>query len=244
MNKNELKKAAALKAVDFIETGMIVGLGTGSTTTFAIKEIALRIKDGRLKNIRGIPSSSISEKLARDLNIPLITFDEETEIDITIDGADEVDSKLNLIKGGGAALLREKVLAQASKRNIIIVDASKLSHTLGTNWFLPIEVIPFAANLEMEFLKKLGGFATVRKHDDGRVLNTDQNNFIVDCNFGKIDDPVFLSTLLNSRAGIVEHGLFIDLTTDLIAADEEGITHFEKNKLHADNHDFIKLIQN
>lgn len=243
MNKNDLKKAAALKAVDFIETGMIVGLGTGTTTTFAIMEIAQRIKVGKLKNIRGIPSSTVSEKLARDLNIPLITFDDETEIDVTIDGADEVDPGLNMIKGGGAALLREKVLAQASKRNIIIVDDSKLSYTLGTNWFLPIEVIPFAVNLEIEFLKKHGGFATIRKHADGRVLYTDQNNFIVDCNFGKIDDPGFLSTLLNSRAGIVEHGLFIDLTTDLIVAHENDITHFEKNKLYTDNNNFIKLIQ-
>lgn len=243
MNTNELKKTAAIKAVDFIESGMVVGLGTGSTTYYAIKEIAERIKSGRLKNIKGIPSSGQSEKLAVELDIPLVTFKEEKFIDITIDGADEVDAKLNLIKGGGGALLREKILAQTSRRNIIIVDQSKLSLVVGTKWYLPIEVIPFALHLEKNFLQQLNGIPEIRKLKDGTNFTTDQNNFVIDCNFGKIDDVNTLSLRLNERTGIAEHGLFIGLTTDLIVAHENGIDHFQKDKMESDTPKFIRLIR-
>jgi ribose 5-phosphate isomerase A len=181
-----------------------------------------------LKNIVGIPSSIQTEKLARELGIPLAGFDQRSQIDVTIDGADEVDPDLNLIKGGGGALLREKVLAQASRQNIIIVDGSKLSPQLGTNWALPIEVIPFACKAVEIFLGSLGASASVRTRDDGSPFQTDQNNLILDAFFGQINDPVKLALLLNERAGIVEHGLFLKLASDVIVAAAEGIRHLKR----------------
>ena len=228
--QDELKQKAAFRAVEFVESDMVVGLGTGSTTEPAVKRIAQRLKAGELKNIVGIPSSVRTEKLALALNIPLVGFDTHPQIDVTIDGADEVDPDLNLIKGGGGALLREKVLAQASRRNIIIVDASKLVPNLGTGWALPIEVIPFACHIEEKFLSALGGTVTVRTNHDGTTCTTDQNNIILDTNFGRIKDAYKLAAQLNERAGIAEHGLFMDLATDVIVAQEEGIEHLSRKK--------------
>ena len=227
-SQDELKKKAAFSAVEFVVSDMVVGLGTGSTTRFALLRIADRVQAGELKNIVGIPSSVQTEKLARELGIPLVSLADKAQIDLTIDGADEVDPDLNLIKGGGGALLREKVLAQASRKNIIIVDSSKLSPHLGTRWSLPIEVIPFALKTEEIFLNSLNASVTVRICDDGNWFRTDQNNLILDANFGPIADPVKLATQLNQRAGIVEHGLFLGLASDVIVAAEEGIHHLKR----------------
>jgi ribose 5-phosphate isomerase A len=226
--QDELKQTAAHRAVESIRSGMIVGLGTGSTTSFAVIRIGERIKSGELKNIVGIPTSIRTEKLARDLDIPLATLDQQPEIDVTIDGADEVDPELNLIKGGGGALLREKVVAQASRTNIIIVDESKLSECLGIHWALPVEVIPFAAQTEANFLEALGATAKLRSDKDGQPYTTDQNNFILDANFGKMSDPAGLATKLNERAGIIEHGLFLGLASEVIVAAEDGIRHLQR----------------
>ena len=227
--QDELKQQAAFRAVEFIESGMVVGLGTGSTTEHAVKRIAARLKSGELNNIVGIPTSIRTEKIARDLGVPLVGFDTHPEIDVTIDGADEVDPELNLIKGGGGALLREKVVAQASRRNIIIVDESKLVPRLGTNWALPIEVISFARYTEEKFLTALGGVVTVRKIDDDTPYRTDQDNVILDTNFGQMTDPNNLAAKLNERAGIVEHGLFLGLATDVIVAGEGELRHLKRN---------------
>lgn len=227
--QDELKQQAAFRAVEFIESGMVVGLGTGSTTEHAVKRIAARLKSGELNNIVGIPTSIRTEKIARDLGVPLVGFDTHPEIDVTIDGADEVDPELNLIKGGGGALLREKVVAQASRRNIIIVDESKLVPRLGTNWALPIEVISFARYTEEKFLTALGGAVTVRKIDDDTPYRTDQDNVILDTNFGQMTDPNNLAAKLNERAGIVEHGLFLGLATDVIVAGEGELRHLKRN---------------
>jgi len=186
---DELKQKAAYRAVEFIDSGMVVGLGSGSTTAFAVMRIGERLKSGDLKNIVGIPTSIRTEKLATELGIPLCGLDDQPVIDVTIDGADEVDPVLNLIKGGGGALLREKVVAQASRQNIIIVDESKLSPRLGSRWALPVEVIPFAAKTEENFLKSQGATVSLRLDDVGRPYHTDQNNFILDANFGEIEDP-------------------------------------------------------
>jgi len=140
-------------------------------------------------------------------------------------------------------LLREKIIAQASRRNLIIVDGSKLSQVVGTKWHLPIEVIPFALHLEMSYLRQLTGDPKIRKRKDGENFLTDQNNFIVDCNFGKINDVNSLSLRLNDRAGIVEHGLFIGSVTDLIVAHKNGMAHFEKNKMPDEIFKFTGLIQ-
>jgi ribose 5-phosphate isomerase A len=228
IKQDELKQKAAHRAVELVESGMIVGLGTGSTTSFAVIRIAERIKSGDLKDVVGIPTSIRTEKLARDLNIPLATLDEQPEIDVTIDGADEVDPELNLIKGGGGALLREKVVAQASRTNIIIVDESKLSECLGTHWALPVEVIPFAAQTETNFLESLGASVRVRGTEKGQPYKTDQNNYILDAHFGAMSDPAALAAKLNARAGIIEHGLFLGLASEVIVAAEDDIRHLQR----------------
>jgi ribose 5-phosphate isomerase A len=227
-NQDELKKAAAHRAVESIQSDMVVGLGTGSTTSFAVIRIGERIKSGELKNMVGIPTSIRTEKLARELNIPLASLDEKPQIDVTIDGADEVDPRLNLIKGGGGALLREKVVAQASRTNIIIVDESKLSECLGTNWALPVEVIPFAARTETDFLQSIGASVILRNDETGQPYLTDQNNYILDADFGAMSDPAAVAAELNDRAGIIEHGLFLDLASEVIVAAEDGIRRLKR----------------
>ena len=229
--QDELKQKAALRAVEAVESGMIVGLGTGSTTSFAVTRIGERIQSGDLKNIVGVPTSIRTEKQARELDIPMVTLDEQPQIDVTIDGADEVDPQLNLIKGGGGALLREKVVAQASRANIIIVDESKLSRCLGTHWALPIEVIPFAAATEANFLQSLGASVILRKNENSQPYQTDQNNFILDANFGKMSNPEDLAAKLNARAGIIEHGLFLGLASEVIVAAEDGIRQLQRKNL-------------
>ena len=229
--QDELKKKAAHRAVEFVESGMVVGLGTGSTTAFAVIRIGERLKSGDLKNIVGIPTSIRTETLAGEWGIALCGLEDQPVIDVTIDGADEVDPDLNLIKGGGGALLREKVVAQASRQNIIIVDESKLSPCLGTRWALPVEVIPFAAKSAENFLKSQGAAVTLRLDNNGQPYQTDQNNFILDANFGEMADPNGLAARLNERAGIVEHGLFLGLASDVIVAAENDIRHLKRNVL-------------
>ncbi len=221
--QDSLKQQAAHQAVEYVQSGMVVGLGTGSTTRFALERIAELLKSSQLTDIVGIPSSVQTEQLATSLNIPLTTLDEHPAIDLTIDGADEVDPARNLIKGGGGALLREKVLAQASRQLIIIVDESKLSPQLGSKWPLPVEVIPFARRTEENFLKSLGADVRLRMQAEGNPYITDQGNLILDANFGAMDDPASLAGQLNQRAGIVEHGLFLDLATEVIVAGEGGV---------------------
>ena len=229
--RDRLKKEAGQAAVDFIESGMVLGLGTGSTTRYALEEIARRIKAGRLRNIVGIPSSIQTEKIAAELGINVTNFDKFQEIDLTIDGADEVDPELNLVKGGGGALLREKILAQASRRNIIIVDESKLSPRLGTHWPVPIEVIPFAWRLIEKFLFSLGGEAKLRIKDDGDPYTTDQENFILDTKFGPISDLEGIALNLSKKAGIVEYGLFLGTASEVIVACETGIRFLRRKNL-------------
>jgi len=230
MEKQEKqKRSAAYRAVSYLNSGMVVGLGTGSTAKFALERIAARMKAGELKDLLGIPSSRQTEELALALSIPLTTLDAHPEIHLTIDGADEVDNDLNLIKGGGGALLREKVLAQASNRMIVIVDESKRSKRLGTRWPLPVEVLPFARQVEENYMKSLGATVKLRLGPDDRPFRTDEGNFILDVNFGPMEDPVALSGRLNERAGIVEHGLFIGLASEVIVSGTGGIEHLQRN---------------
>lgn len=224
MDANSLKQQAAERAVEFIESGMVVGLGHGSTAIWATRRLAHLLNNSQLKDIVGIPCSAQVEAEARQLGIPLTTLEDHPVIDITIDGADEVDPQLNLIKGGGGALLREKIVAQASKREIIIVDGSKLVSTLGTKWAVPVEVIPFGNGSQLKYLEALGATTKLRQNPDGTPFHTDQNNLIFDCNFGLINDPATLGDKIKQRSGIVEHGLFIRLASDVIIADASG-TH-------------------
>jgi ribose 5-phosphate isomerase A len=218
------KQQAADRAVEYVESGMLVGLGAGSTAVLATRRIGQLLRQGRLRDIVGFPCSSAIEAEARALGIP-ITLDPPDMIDLTIDGADEVDPDLNLIKGGGGALLHEKIVAQASLREVIIVDASKLSPALGTHWALPVEVIPFGWHSQRRFLESLGARVSVRQGSDGTPFRTDQGNLILDCAFGPITQPHALAAKLDARTGIVEHGLFLGLATEVIVAGADGVRH-------------------
>lgn len=222
------KEAAALLAVEFIEPGMIVGLGFGSTASYAVRKIAHKISEGKLDGILGVPTALQVEREARELGIPLTTLDDNPEVDLTIDGADEVDPQLNVIKGGGGALLREKIVAQASRREIIVVDESKLSDNLGARFALPVEVLPFGWAPEAAYLESLGASAALRTIANGEPFVTDQGNWIIDAEFGPIEDPTALSDQLDRRAGIAAHGLFLGLATDLIVGGENGLQHLKR----------------
>ncbi|PJF34968.1 MAG: ribose 5-phosphate isomerase A [Candidatus Thermofonsia Clade 1 bacterium] len=223
-----LKRRAAERAVELVESGMIVGLGSGSTASHALRRIAELIQAGKLQDIRGVPTSQRIEQEARALGIPLIDLDDVEIIDLTIDGADEVDPDLNLIKGGGGALLREKIVAQISRREIIVIDDSKLSHKLGTRWHLPVEVVPFGWRTQVRYLESLGAKVTLRQVE-GAPFKTDQGNLILDCNFGPIDDPTDLARRIKARAGIVEHGLFLHMATEVIVASISGIRRITRS---------------
>jgi ribose 5-phosphate isomerase A len=202
------KEAAGRAAAGLVRDGDIVGLGTGSTAYFAVVALGERVKAG-LKII-GIPTSIQTADLARTLGIPLTTLDEHPEIDITIDGADEVDPKLNLIKGGGGALLREKVVASVTKKMVVVADSGKVVATLG-KFPLPVEVISFARTVVEKKIVSLGATPKLRTKPDGSHYLTDNGNQILDCSFGKIVDPAALAHELNGTPGVVEHGLFIGL---------------------------------
>jgi ribose 5-phosphate isomerase A len=223
-----LKQAAGEQAAALVESGMVVGLGTGSTAIFATRRIGALLRTGDLKDIVAIATSRATDTAARELGIPMLTDDIPRDVDITIDGADEVDPTLDLIKGGGGALLREKIVAQATRRQVIVVDESKLSPRIGTHWALPVEVLEFGWQSQARFLEGLGAVVTPRQ-TDGRLFRTDQGNMILDSRFGPIADAPALAVVLGARAGLVEHGLFIGLTHDLIIAGAAGVRHIRRD---------------
>jgi len=186
------------------------------------------LRDGSLKNIVGFATSNVIWQEAQQLGIPLMEQAMSSKIDVTIDGADEVDPKLDLIKGGGGALFREKIVAQASEREVIIVDDSKLSPCLGTLHTLPVEVSPFGWQSQLRFLQSLGARANIRHNADGSQFVSDSGNMILDCDFGPIADVPGLAANLSARAGIVEHGLFVGIASDVIVASETGIRHLKR----------------
>ncbi|MGA2002843.1 MAG: ribose-5-phosphate isomerase RpiA [Terriglobales bacterium] len=202
------KELAGRAAAQLVKDGDIVGLGTGSTAYFTVLALGERVKDG-LKMV-GIPTSVATADLARTLGIPLTTLDDHPEIDITIDGADEIDPQLNLIKGGGGAHLREKVIAAASKKMIVIADSGKVVPVLG-KFPLPVEIVSFARAVVEKKIAALGATIKLRARPDGSPYVTDNGNPILDCSFGKIADPPALARTLRDIPGVVEHGLFIGL---------------------------------
>ena len=210
MANDQEKEAAARASLEYIKDGQVVGLGTGSTAAYFIKLLGEKVKNGL--RVRGIPTSDRSEELARSLGIPLITLDDCQEIDVTVDGADEVDPQLRLIKGGGGAALREKIVASATKKLVIVADASKQVARLG-KFPLPVEVIRFAQALVAKRIAALGAQVAVRKNADGSPYVTDENNHILDCRFGEIADPDRLAQQLSGMPGVVEHGLFIGMAS-------------------------------
>ena len=218
----QFKQDAAETAVKLVESGMIVGLGTGSTAALAVDALGRRVKDGL--RIVGIPTSEYTARQARDLGIPISSLAEHAERDLTIDGADEIQrGTLDLIKGRGGALLREKVVASAGRRLIIIADETKLVDQLGTRFAVPVEVVPFGWQSAERKLQKLGAHTSLRPGPDDKPFVTDGGNFIVDCSFSPIADPAALEQQLNSVVGVVEHGLFLGMTTQAIVAGTGGV---------------------
>ncbi|WP_025145095.1 ribose-5-phosphate isomerase RpiA [Pedobacter jeongneungensis] len=217
------KLAAALSAVKFVKDGDVVGLGTGSTTTFAIKELGKRVKEG-LK-ITAAASSIRTEELAKSLGIEILSLGSLSSIDISIDGADEFTETLDLIKGGGGALFREKIIASLSKNAIIITDASKKVKKLGA-FTVPIEVIPLAYQYVFDQITRLGGKGLLRSVEN-KTFITDNGNLIIDADFGLIDNPVKLSSELNQINGLLAHGLFINLTSKVVMSEGTDIIIFE-----------------
>lgn len=214
--KQEVGKAAAAR----VQSGTIVGLGTGSTTAYAIEHLGARLKSGDLKHIIGIPTSFQAEVLAKQFGIPLTTLDAVDRIDIAIDGADEVDPQKNLIKGGGAAHTREKVVDSLAEQFIVVVDAGKLVDKLGSTFLLPVEVIPMAMTPVMRAIEKLGGKPALRMgvKKAGPVI-TDQGNMVIDVKFDSIDNPAELEQTLNNLPGVLENGLFVGVA-DLVLVGE------------------------
>ena len=213
------KQAAGYRAVDWIDDGMIVGLGTGSTAYWAIKRIGERVKEGL--RIQAIATSIASEDLARELDIPLLEASQISHIDSTIDGADEINPQMALIKGGGGALLREKMVALHSKKLIIVADSSKDVQILGA-FKLPIEVVPFASEWTLHKLQSKYNVPMEFRQKDSRIYMTDNGNYIIDAAFGKIDEPKQLATELKEMTGVVDHGLFVDIAQSVVLGHPDG----------------------
>lgn len=218
------KQRAAEAALKFVQDGMIVGLGTGSTADHFLQALSAALKVGTIRDIRGVPTSRQSERRAEALGIPLATLAQCPRPDVTIDGADEVAPNLDLIKGLGGALLREKIVAQNSGKLVIIADASKAVTRLGTHSMLPVEVVPFAHEVQEPFLRSLGAMPALRRGPDGAAFVTDNGNYIYDCRFAAgIDQPGELERHLRGRAGIVETGLFLGIAAAALIADENAV---------------------
>lgn len=231
MNADEQKKAAAIRALDFVKPGMKLGLGTGSTAEHFVRALGEKVKQGL--DIVGVPTSERTAKLAESLGIPLSNLDDTPHLDVTVDGADELDGELRLIKGGGGALLREKIVATASDRMIVIADASKVVKTLGV-FPLPVEVVPFGAAVTARKIAEVAGALgctgkmSRRADEYGEPFFTDNGNFIYDCDFGTIPDADALAPALNRIPGVVDNGLFTGIATLAIVGMPSGTDIIEK----------------
>lgn len=226
----QLKQQAAYRAAEQIASGMVVGLGTGSTAIWVVRRLAEWLQVGKLNRVVGIPTSTQTAAEAGRLGVPLTTLEDQPMIHLTIDGADEVDPQLNLIKGGGGALLREKIVAQASQRVLIVVDESKRSRQLGMHQPVPVEVVSFGWRTQVNYLTSLGAQVQLRQASDGTSFKTDQGNLILDCHFGPIANAARLADQLKGRTGIVEHGLFLGLVDEIIVAGSAGVDSMVRGK--------------
>jgi ribose 5-phosphate isomerase A len=221
MTQDEAKRMAAQRALEFVEDGMSLGLGTGTTSAIFIRELGEFVKQKNLK-IRGIATSAASQKLAESLNIPITNFTDCPVLDVAIDGADEVGPGLALIKGGGGALLREKIVESATRKLIIIADSTKLVSTLG-KFPLPVEVIKMALPNVTRKLESLGLNPSLRHHSDGSLYLTDEQNYILDCACGSIPDPAKTAAEIRAIVGVVEHGLFLKMASLALIAGDSGV---------------------
>jgi ribose 5-phosphate isomerase A len=225
MTQDEAKRMAARRALEFVEDGMLLGLGSGTTSAMFIQELGARVKQGL--RVRGIATSVASQKLAESLYIPITNFDESPVLDLAIDGADEVGPGLALIKGGGGALLREKIIASAARKFIVIADSTKVVHQLG-RFPLPVEVIQMALPIVTRKFEALGLNPKLRHHPDGSKYITDEGNFILDCACGEISDPVKTAAEIRRIPGVVEHGLFLRMASFALIASSEGVVKIGK----------------
>ena len=220
---DDLRREAAGRAVELVRPGMVVGLGTGSTAVHATRFLGERLREGRVRDIFGVPTSDATAQVARQNGIPLTTLEEHPTLDLTIDGADEVDPALNLIKGLGGALLREKIVALASRHVLIVVDHTKRVARLGERAPVPVEVVRFGWNGAKAHLESLGARVVLRTGPGGGPFTTDEGHYVLDGHFGPIADPFRLAAAIRSRAGVVEHGLFLAIATRVIVAAPGGI---------------------
>ncbi len=215
------KRLVGLAAADEVESGMVLGLGSGTTVYFFLEELGRRVRAGL--RVAGIPTSRQTAELATEFGIPLTTFELHQELDLDVDGADEVDSQLNLIKGHGGALLREKIIARVSKRCLIIVDERKLSPTLGCQSSLPVEVLPFACPLAARELGRFGAVPELRHAPDGQPFVTDNGNWIVDCTFHALDEPAAAEARIERIPGVMASGLFVGLASEVLVAGDATV---------------------
>jgi ribose 5-phosphate isomerase A len=233
MSTNEQKKMAAMRAVEMVEPGMRVGLGTGSTAAHFVALLGARVKAGL--SVTCVPTSEETRRLAESHGITLSSLEELPELDMTFDGADEIDGELRMIKGGGGALLREKIVAMSSDRVVIMVDESKLVETLGA-YKLPVEAVPFGLTATREMITSLAeecgcrGEIELRLDPGGQPYQTDNGNYILDCDFGRIPEPEELDEALRFIPGVVESGLFLDICDVAIIAGEDGVRVLEAER--------------
>ncbi|MCA9727529.1 MAG: ribose 5-phosphate isomerase A [Candidatus Eisenbacteria bacterium] len=224
------KENAARRALELVRTGMALGLGTGSTANCLVRALGGEVREGRLSDLRCVATSRATARLAEAEGLHVVTLEEQPMLDLTLDGADEVDPEWNLIKGGGGSLLREKIVAQASRQLAILIDDSKMVRHLGERWSLPIEVVPFGWKTHLSHLEDLGGKPRLRLRSDGEPFVTDEGNFTLDVDFSGagagrgLSVPETLHRDLLRRAGIVETGLFLGMASFLIVGTEDGAT--------------------
>ena len=225
-DSDTLKRQAAERAVEYVASGMVVGLGTGSTAVHAVRRIGALLAEGRLQRIVGIPTAEVTAREAERCGVPLGTLDEHPIVDVTIDGAEEIDPRLNAIKGLGGALLREKIVAAASRRFVLVADESKRVAQLGTRAPVPVEVVPFARRPVADYLASLGA-RVVERQRDGRAFVTDEGNHILDCYFPGLANPPEMAQFIRAQPGVVEHGLFLGMATEAVVAGERGVIVLE-----------------
>ena len=223
-----LKREAAEAAVELIEPGMVVGLGSGSTAYYAILAVGMRLDDGRLYDIVAVPTSENTARLARQQHIPLATLAAQPVVDIAIDGADEIDPQLDLIKGLGGSLLREKIVENSTRRLVIISDHRKLVNRLGTIAPIPVEVIPFAERPVTDYLRALGSRPVLRQRD-GQTFISDEGNITLDCWFDEIANPAELAQAIRAQPGVVEHGFFLNMAAEAFVAAPDGVQHLTRS---------------
>ncbi|GIW02084.1 ribose-5-phosphate isomerase RpiA [Roseiflexus sp.] len=227
MDDHLYRRRAAERALDYVESGMAIGLGTGSTASFMLRGLAARLADGRLQRIVGVPTSEQTAALARELGIPLTTLDRHPSLDLALDGADEIDPHLRLIKGLGGAMLREKIVAASAARFVVMASVSKRVERLGERSPLPVEVVTFGMPLCIRRLAALGGEPVLRCDHSGAPFVTDEGNLILDCHFGVIADPEALAAAICAIPGVVAHGLFLGMASLAVIAGPDGIVELE-----------------